>query len=73
MVILPIKPLGPIEHVHEGKKKWFKCFTPEFYDVLFYEMKQKYFVSDMKYSVVMDIYIFINNVLDGETFTLCST
>ena len=39
MVILPIKPLGPLEHVHEGKKKWFKCFRPEFYDVLFYDMK----------------------------------
>ena len=40
----------------------------EFYDVLFYDMKQKYFVSDMKQSVVMDIYFFIYNALGGETF-----
>ena len=46
MVFLPVKPLGPFEHVHEGKNKWFKC-RPEFYDVLFYDMKQKYFVSDI--------------------------
>ena len=46
MVFLPVKPLEPFEHVHEGKNKWFKC-RPEFYDVLFYDMKQKYFVSDI--------------------------
>ena len=45
----------------------------EFYDVLFYDMKQKYFVSDMKQSVVMDIYFFIYNALGGEIFILCST
>ena len=43
MVFLHIKPLGPFEHVHEGKNKWFKYCRPEFYDVLFYDMKQKCF------------------------------
>ena len=35
MVFLPVKPLGPFEHVHEGMTKWFKCCTAEFYGVLF--------------------------------------
>ena len=35
MVFLPVKPLGPFEHVHEGKTKWLKYCIPEFYDVLF--------------------------------------
>ena len=57
----------------KGKNKWFKYCRLEFYDVLFYNMKHKYFVSYMKYSVVMDIYFFICNVvLGGETFILCS-
>ena len=55
MVFLLVNPLGPFDHVHEGKSKWFKYCRPEFYDVLFYDMKQKYFVSDMKYFVVIDI------------------
>ena len=55
-----VKPLGLFEHDHEGKGK-------------FYDMKQKYFVSDMKHFVVTDIYFFIYNVLGGETFILCST
>ena len=55
--ILPVKLVGPIEHVHEGKNKWLKYYRPKFYDVLFYDMKQKHFVSDMKYFVVM-IFIF---------------
>ena len=59
MVFLPVQPLGPFEHVHEGKRKWFKYCRPEFY-VLCYDMKQKY-VSDMKYFVVIDIYFFIYN------------
>ena len=42
----------------------------KFYDVLFYDMKQKYLVSDIKQSVVLDIYFFIHNVLGGETFIL---
>ena len=57
----------------KGKNKWFKYCRLEFCNVLFYNMKQKYFVSDMKYAVVMDIYFFIYNVLGGETFILCST
>ena len=73
MVFSPVKPLGPFEHDHEGKRKWFKYCRPEPYGVLFYGMKQKYFVSDMKYFVVMDIYFFIYSVLGGETFILCST
>ena len=56
MVILPVKPLGPFEHV----------------GVLFYDMKQKYLVSDMKYFVVMDIYFFIYSVFGGKAFILCS-
>ena len=44
-----------------------------FYGVLFCDMKQKYFVSDMKYFAVMDIYFFIYSVLGEETFILCST
>ena len=44
-----------------------------FYSVLFCDMKQKYFVSDMKYFVVMDIYFFIYSELGEETFILCST
>ena len=56
MVILPVKPLGPFEHVR----------------VLFYDLKQKYLVSDMKYFVVMDIYFFIYSVFGGEAFILCS-
>ena len=44
-----------------------------FYGVLFCDMKQKYFVSDMKCFVVMDIYFFIYSVLREETFILCST
>ena len=73
MIFLPVKPLGHFEHDHEGKSKWVKYCRPEFDSVLFYDMKQKYFVSDMKYFVVMDIYFFIYNVLGGETFILCST
>ena len=73
MVFLPVKPLGPFEHVHERKSKWFKHCRPEFDGVLFYDMKQKYFVSDMTDFVVMDIYFFIYNLLGGETFILCST
>ena len=73
MIFLPVKPLGHFEHDHEGKSKWVKYCRPEFDGVLFCEMKQKYFVSDMKYFVVMDIYFFIYNVLGGETFILCST
>ena len=38
MVLLPVKPLGPFEHVHEGKSKWFK-FVDQFYDVLFLTSK----------------------------------
>ena len=72
MVFLPVKPLGPFEHVHDGKSKWFKFSRPEFDGVLFYDMKQKYFVSDIKYFVVMDIYFSIYKVLGGETFILCS-
>ena len=68
-----VKPLGLFEHDHEGKSKCIKYCRPEFDSVLFYDMKQKYFVSDMKYFVVMDIYFFIYNVLGGETFILCST
>ena len=68
-----LKSLGPFEHVHELKSKWFKYCRPEPYSVLFYSMKQKYFVSDMKYFVVMDTYFFIYNVLGRETFILCST
>ena len=68
MVFLPIKPLGPFRHVHEGKSKWFKYCRPESDGVLFYDMKEKYFVSDMKYFVVMDIYFFIYNVLGGKAF-----
>ena len=71
MVFLLVKPLRHFKHVHEGKSKWFKYFKPEFYDVLFYDMKQKYFVSGMQYFVVMDIYFFYN-VLGGKTFILCS-
>ena len=33
MIFLPVKPLGPIEHVLEGKNKRFKYCRPEFYDV----------------------------------------
>ena len=35
MVFLPVKPLGPFEHVHEGMTKWFKYCRAEFYGVLF--------------------------------------
>ena len=73
MIFLPVKPLGPFEHVHEGQSELFKYCRPEFYCVLFYGMKQKYFVSDKKYFVVMDISFFIYNVLGGETFILYST
>ena len=73
MVFLPVKPLGPFEHVHEGKSKWFKYCKPEFDGVLFYDMRQKYFFLDLKYFVVMDVYFFIYNVAGGETFILCST
>ena len=66
MVFLPVNPLGPFEHVHEGKSKSSIYCRPEFDGVLLYDMKQKYFVSDMKYFVVMDIYFFIYNVLGGE-------
>ena len=66
MVFWPVKPLGPFEHVHEGKSKSCKYCRPEFDGVLFYGMKQKYFVSDMKYFVVVDIYFFVYNVLGGE-------
>ena len=66
MVFLPVKPLEPFEHVHERKSKWFKHCRPEFDGVLFYDMKQKYFVSDMTDFVVMDIYFFIYNLLGGE-------
>ena len=55
MVFLPVKPLGPFKHVHEGKSKWFKYCRPEFDSVLFYDMRQKYFVLDLKYFVVMDV------------------
>ena len=58
MVFLPVKPLGPFEHVHEGKSKWFKYCRPEFDGVLFYDMRQKYFVLDLRYFVVMDVYFF---------------
>ena len=63
----------PVKHVHEGKNKWFKSCRPDFYSVLFYDKKQKYFVSNIKYFVVLDIYFFIYNVLGGENFILCST
>ena len=53
-----------------GKKEMVQIL---FYSVLFCDMKQKYFVSDMKYFVVMDIYFFIYSVLGEETFILCST
>ena len=43
MVFLPVNPLGPFEHVHEGKSKSSKYCRPEFDGVLFYDMKQKYF------------------------------
>ena len=72
MVFLPVKSLGPFEHVHERKSKWFKYCRPEFDGVLFYNMRQKYFVSDMKYFVVVDIYFFIYNVPGRENFILCS-
>ena len=39
MVFLPVKPLGPFEHVHEGKNKWLKYCRPEFYDVLFLSVR----------------------------------
>ena len=57
MVLLPVNLLGPFEHVHEGKSKSSKYCRPEFDGLLFYDIKQKYFVSDMKYFVVM-IFIF---------------
>ena len=66
MVFLPVKPLGPFEHVHEGKSKWFKYCRPQFDGILFYDVRQKYFVSDMKYFVF--IYFFIYNVPGEETF-----
>ena len=69
MIFLPVEPLGPSEHVHEGgNSKWLKYCRPEFDGVLFYDMKQKYLVSDMKYFVFIDIYFFIYNTLCGETF-----
>ena len=73
MVFLPVNPPGPFEHDHEGKSKWVKYYRPELDGVLFYDMKHKYFVSDMKYFAVMDVYFFIYNALGGETFILCST
>ena len=57
MVYLPVKPLGPFEHIHEGKSKWLKYCSPEFSIVLFYDMRQKYFALGMKYFIVM-IFIF---------------
>ena len=63
----------PFENVHEGKSKCFKYCRPEFDGALFYKMKETYFVSDMTYFVVMDIYFSIYNVLGGETFISCST
>ena len=72
MVFLPVKLLGPFAHVHEGKSKRLKQCRPELDGVLLYDMKQKYFVSDMKYFAVMDIYFFMHNVLGAETFILCS-
>ena len=72
MVFLPAKPLGPFQHVHDGKSKWFKYCRPEFDGVLFYDIRQKYFVLDMKSFVVTGIHFFIYNVPGGETFILCS-
>ena len=34
----------PVKHVREGNSKWFKYCRAEFYNVLFYHMKHKYFV-----------------------------
>ena len=45
----------------------------EFDGILFYDMRQKYFVLDMKYFVVIDIYFFVYNVPGEETSNLCST
>ena len=61
MVFLPVKALGPLELVHEGKSKLLKYCRPEFDGALFYDMK--HFISDMK-----DIYFFIYKVLGRETF-----
>ena len=72
MVFLPAKPLGPFQHVHERKNKRFKYCRPKFDGVLFYDMRQKYFVLDMKSFVVTDIQFFIYNVPGGETFIFCS-
>ena len=35
LVYLPVKPLGPFEHVHEAMTKWFKYCRLEFDSVLF--------------------------------------
>ena len=45
----------------------------EFDGILFYDMRQKYFVLDRKYFVVIDIYFFVYNVPGEETSNLCST
>ena len=35
MAFSGLKPLTPIQHIHEGMTKWFKYCRPEFYGVLF--------------------------------------
>ena len=44
LVYLPVKLLGPFEHVHEGMTKWFKYCRLEFYSGLqcfIYDKKQQ--------------------------------
>ena len=70
MVFLPVKPLGPFESMFMRERANGSNIADQSFTIFYFK---RYFVSDMKYFVVMDIYFFIYNVLGGETFILCST